>query len=408
MKILHTSDWHLGRTLYGKKRYWEFKKFLNWLLQTIQKETIDTLLVAGDIFDTTTPSHQTQLLYYQFISNIAESSCRTVIFIGGNHDSPSLLNAPKTLLSHLNIFVIGSISDDMQDDVLVLNSPSGEPELIVCAVPYLRDRDIRQCNADESIDDKSDKFAQGIQTYYHQIVKIAEQKNQTFKQAVPIIAMGHLFTAGTTLTGEGVRDLYIGSLEHIKATAFPEAIDYLALGHLHIAQKVANCDHKRYSGSPIPMGFGEANQQKIIIKINIENHQLSIDELNVPCFQKLAIIKGDFDAIVDQIKKLIQTNDVIWLEVIYQSQQIMADLTEQLNTLTEQSNIEILRIKIAFSNSTPHSTELTEQLLDTLNETDVFQHCLDYHQIPDNQQISLNKTFNEVLKLLQEEDSRAV
>ena len=111
MKTLHTSDWHLGRSLYGRKRYEEFSAFLDWLAQTIEDEKVDALLVAGDVFDTCTPSNRAQELYYRFLCRVAASYCRHVVVIAGNHDSPSFLNAPKELLRVLNVYVLGSMTD---------------------------------------------------------------------------------------------------------------------------------------------------------------------------------------------------------------------------------------------------------------------------------------------------------
>ena len=143
MRLLHTSDWHIGRTLYGRKRYAEFEAFLNWLAETIQQHEVDALLVAGDIFDTSAPSNRAQELYYRFLCRVAASNCRHVVVIAGNHDSPSFLNAPKELLRALDVHVIGSACENPADEVLVFADAQGAPELIVCAVPYLRDRDIR-------------------------------------------------------------------------------------------------------------------------------------------------------------------------------------------------------------------------------------------------------------------------
>ncbi|MCB1811372.1 MAG: exonuclease subunit SbcD, partial [Candidatus Competibacteraceae bacterium] len=120
MRILHTSDWHLGRTLYNRARYEEFEAFLNWLAEILEREQIDVLLVAGDIFDNTTPSHRAQALYYQFLHAIANSACRHVVVIAGNHDSPSLLDAPQALLRYLNVHVLGGASDNPADEVLSL------------------------------------------------------------------------------------------------------------------------------------------------------------------------------------------------------------------------------------------------------------------------------------------------
>src|SRR5690606_20113469 len=125
MRILHSSDWHLGRTLYGKKRYEEFESFLTWLAETIRQNEIDALLVAGDVFDTSAPSNRAQELYYRFLCRVAESSCRHVVIVAGNHDSPSLLNAPKDLLKALDVHVVGSATAAPEDEVLVLRNGQG-------------------------------------------------------------------------------------------------------------------------------------------------------------------------------------------------------------------------------------------------------------------------------------------
>ena len=158
MRILHTSDWHIGRTLCGRKRYDEFEMFLDWLIDTIQREQVDILLVAGDIFDTSSPSNRAQELYYRFLCRAAASSCRHVVIIAGNHDSPSFLNAPKELLRAINVHVVGAAAENREDEVFVLTQGDGTPELIVCAVPYLRDRDIRIAEAGESVEDKGKIF----------------------------------------------------------------------------------------------------------------------------------------------------------------------------------------------------------------------------------------------------------
>jgi len=147
MKILHTSDWHIGRALYGRKRYEELEAFLNWLVGLIEDENIDVLLVAGDVFDNSTPGNHAQELYYRFLCRMAASSNRHVVVTAGNHDSPSFLNAPRELLKFLNVHVVGCASDPPADELIVINVPDREPRLIVCAIPYLRDREIRTAEA---------------------------------------------------------------------------------------------------------------------------------------------------------------------------------------------------------------------------------------------------------------------
>ena len=162
LTILHTSDWHLGRSLYGRRRYDEFAAFLDWLLDTIEQQQVEVLLVAGDIFDTSAPSNRAQQLYYRFLCRVAAGNCcRHVVVIGGNHDSPSFLDAPQELLRALNVYVVGSAAEVLEDEVLTLKTSAGLPELLVCAVPYLRDRDIRVAQAGESLADKERNLTGG-------------------------------------------------------------------------------------------------------------------------------------------------------------------------------------------------------------------------------------------------------
>lgn len=143
LRILHTSDWHLGRSLYGKSRYNEFEAFLNWLAELIAQEHIDVLLISGDVFDTTTPSNKAQELYYFFLARIAKTGCRKVIVIAGNHDSPTFLDASKAILKALDVEVIGYAGSDPESEVIAVRDINNKVELVVCAVPYLRERDIR-------------------------------------------------------------------------------------------------------------------------------------------------------------------------------------------------------------------------------------------------------------------------
>lgn len=189
MRVLHTSDWHIGRTLYDRKRYEEFDTFLTWLAETIQPSEINALLVAGDVFDTSAPSNRAQELYYLFLCRVDASSCRNVVVVAGNHDSPSLLNAPKELLKALDIYVVGSSTESPEDEVLVLRNVQDTSELIVCAVRYLRDRDIRVVEAGESVEDKERKLIDAIRTHYAAVAALAEQK----REDILIVAMGHLF-----------------------------------------------------------------------------------------------------------------------------------------------------------------------------------------------------------------------
>jgi len=398
MKILHTSDWHLGRTLYGRKRYEEYEAFLDWLARAIRDNGIDVLVAAGDIFDTTAPSNRAQELYYRFLCRAASLGCRHVVVVSGNHDSPSFLDAPKELLKALEVHVTGSPSESPEDEVLVLRDGRGVPELIVCAVPHLRDRDIRTAEAGESIEDKERKLLDGIRDHYAAVAAFAEEKRRELGCAIPIVATGHLFAAGgRTVEGDGVRELYVGSLGRVNAKVFPSCIDYLALGHLHVPQKVNGSETVRYSGSPLPMGFGEAKQQKSVCVAEFGGEGVSVRLVPVPVFQQLEQIRGDWDRISGRIFELASQGSRAWLEVIYEGDEILGDLRDRLEEAVGNTAMEVLRVKNTRAVDRVLAQTMEEETLDDLDEDDVFQRCIEANQVPEEQRPELFAAYREVV-----------
>lgn len=407
MRLLHTSDWHIGKTIFGQKRYDEYESFLLWLSDTIQEKKIDVLLVAGDIFDTSTPSNRAQELYYKFLCRTASSPCRHVVITAGNHDSPTFLDAPRELLRTLNVHVTGSVSGDPHDEIITLKNKNGEVELIVCAIPYLRDRDIRTVENGETVEDKERKISEGISLHYKTVCSLAEQKRSQTGKDIPVVCMGHLFTAGgKTVNGDGVRELYIGNLAHITASIFPETIDYLALGHLHVPQTVGRRKNMRYSGSPLPVGFSETKHQKSVCMVEFSGKKPHVSLLNVPVFQHLETVTGDWNHIQSRILELAALNSNSWLEINYESNEIISDLRERLENIIDNTDIKILRIR----NRPVYDQVLSEiesESLDDLSVHDVFKRCLEINEIPPEQHDQLLSTYQETLNSLYEEDKQA-
>jgi len=410
MKILHTSDWHLGRTLYGKKRYTEFQSFLDWMLQTILQEKPDILLIAGDIFDTTTPSNKTQELYYQFLCNVSiNTNCRHIVIIGGNHDSPTLLNAPSTILKQLKIHIVGKMMEHIEDELLVLNDANDNIIALICAVPYLRDSDLRLVEDNESGKDKSQKLVDGIKEHYAKVCDLAIRKREQLGTSIPIVGLGHLFASGGK-AGDGVRELYIGTLAHFNAAEFPTGIDYLALGHLHIPQIVNKQEHIRYSGSPLAMGFGEVNQQKIILSIEFDKQYISqITSITIPKFQEFARISGNIEELIAQLATLITRQASIWVEASYTGNEIIADLHQQLQDTVNGSNVELIKVynrqlinQILVNDNQSAAIELND-----LTPSQVFDKCLQINEIPTEQQQVLKDCYQQIISELTEIDLRA-
>ncbi len=411
MKLLHTSDWHLGRMLYRQKRYEEFSLFLDWLLATITEQQIDILLISGDVFDTTTPSNMSQKLYYNFLSRLGGTCCHSTVIIGGNHDSPTFLNAPKALLEAFNVHVVGSKADTTEEEVLTLYHED-TPEAIICAVPYLRDRDIRSVEAGESLEDKNTKLAEGMRAHYEEVCALAVEKQGVLATmgypAIPIIAMGHLFAAGgKTVDGDGVRDLYVGSLNYVGSDMFPLSIDYLALGHLHVPQMVGGLSHMRYSGSPIPMGFGEAKQDKQVVLVELTGNDPLITPIIVPCFQSLVRISGSLEEIASTIEKLKGEGSTAWLEIEYTGSDASGNLREQIDELVQGSSLVVTIIKNKRSTDRVLNSIHAQETLEDLDTSEVFRRCLEIEEVPQEQRIELTASYEEIVRSLVEQDQRA-
>lgn len=410
MKILHTSDWHIGSTLYGRKRYDESERFLQWLVETIKNQSIEALLVAGDIFDTSTPSNTAQELYYRFLNEVSRTTCRHVIVTGGNHDSPSFLDAPKALLKAFNIYVVGSVAEREEAEVLVLNDADNNPEVIVCVIPFLRDRDVRQSSEGESYRDKENRLVEGIISHYQKVYEEACKERNELGKSLPIIGMGHLFIAGSSIykrSGEtnGERDLYVGSLGQVPADRLPP-FDYFALGHLHIPQKVAGSETIRYSGSPMAMNFDEIHQQKSVVIVDIHDQHVDIRTVPVPAFRQFEQIKGDWDSIEASLRRLEEESFAGWVEVIYEGQEAIGNLRERVYKLVENTSIEVLKIQNAMLFNAVMKQYEKEVELQDLNPADVFDQCLTDHGIPDDQKVVLKGLFSEVCRQISEADNQ--
>ena len=409
MKILHTSDWHIGRCLYGRKRIQEYEAFFDWLLACLRVERIEALLVAGDIFDTGTPSNQAQELYYRFLCRVAATGCRHVVVVAGNHDSPSLLNAPREVLRRLRVHVVGSVTEEVADELVVLDDAEGRPQVIVCAVPYLRDRDIRRAEAGESLEDKGRKLIEGIGEHYRLVAEAALAQAAALGGGLPIVGMGHLFASGgRTVEGDGVRELYVGNLGQVRAETFPDCLAYLALGHLHGAQRLRGqapspaaegqeARPGRYSGAPLPMSFAEAGQGKVVLVVKVDACQVTVEERAVPCCQRLVSVCGDWAEISARLSALAAEDCSIWLEVLYQGAEVLADLPGQVQALIRGTQLECLRVKDLRLAERTLSRSTPEETLDDLQVEEVFGRLLLAHQVPLEQQAELIALFEETV-----------
>ncbi|MDR2161505.1 MAG: exonuclease SbcCD subunit D C-terminal domain-containing protein [Desulfovibrio sp.] len=407
MKILHTSDWHLGHSLCGRRRHEEHEAFLRLLPAVLSAEGVDALLIAGDIFDGVSPGVRTQEIYYRFLCSVAGSGCRHVVIIAGNHDSPSFLTAPRDLLRNLHIHVFGAATGGPEEEVLTLRDARGAPECVVCAVPFLRDRDIRVAEPGESQADKEAKLLRGIRGRYARVAALAEEaRAASGNPALPVLGMGHLFAAGgISVEGDGVRDLYLGGLVRVEASAFPPAMDYVALGHLHKPQRVGGSDRIRYCGSPLPLSFGEAREEKSLCLVTFAGRQATARALPLPEFRRLESIRGDWTAIAGRLSALAAEGADAWLEILYEGEDLLPDLGQDLRKAVRNTGLEILRVRNARLMARVLGRDREEEGPDALDVDEVFERCLAAHGIPEDQRYELRRAHGEILADLRSEEA---
>jgi DNA repair protein SbcD/Mre11 len=228
MRFLQTGDWHLGHTLHDVPREREHARFLAWLLETVVAERCDALLMCGDVFETANPPATALLAWYDFLAALhRRMPALHVDVIGGNHDSAARLEATRPLLDPMQVHVVGALprSDDGALDlerlVVPLPGADGATAAWVAAVPFLRPADL------------------------------------------PVLPVSH---------GEPVLDpLILGGNQHaLPVDIFPDDVDYVALGHLHKAQRVAGREHVRYSGSPVPLAMAELDYRHTVIVVDVD------------------------------------------------------------------------------------------------------------------------------------------
>ena len=339
MRLLHTSDWHLGKRLFDKERYDVFEKFLAWLLSTIRQERVDTLIVAGDIFDTAVPTNKSLRLYYDFLSQLTSSECRHVVIVSGNHDSPTLLEAPKGILENFGVHVIGG-AESPEDEVIELKDKAGNLEGVVCAVPFLRERDILRLKDDSTLS-RAEEIQLAVENHYKSVVKAAIDRMGA--KRVPLIATGHLFTVGSP-KGEDVNELYIGATGAVPVNIFPSEIDYLALGHIHRAYSIGGDKTRNYCGAPIPLTFEEANLEKLVRLVDFEPDEIKVADIQVPKFDRSVSVQGSQTEISTKLKELSGQDEKILVEVIHTGKANAINLTGEVSEQTSGTKIEVLRV----------------------------------------------------------------
>jgi exonuclease SbcD len=334
-------------------------------------------------------------MYYSFLVKLKVSSCKSVIITGGNHDSPGTLNAPKHILEALSIKVVGKATENIEDEVFKIDI-NGE-KVIIGAVPYLRDGDIRRAVAGESFDELTDKYKTALINHYKSVE--AQSKLINISNA-PVIAMGHLFATGGSIS-DSEKNIYVGTLGHIGAEDFPTYFDYIALGHLHRPQIIGKNDKVRYSGSPNILSFSEINYDKKVLVLTIENNKVrEVKDVVIPRFREFYRITGTIAECMEAFPSIISNsyNLTPWVEIVLNENNTIN--TDDLKKFAENHSFEILKISLKNQRKTKGIEELLENTksIKELLPTEVFSLKCEEMGFDLKNNLAIWDAFNEVLQ----------
>ena len=405
MKILHTADWHLGHQLHGHDRRFEHDAFLDWLTDTLKAREIDALLVAGDLFDTANPPASAWQQLYRFLARLrAELPHLNMVLIGGNHDSPSKLDAPHELLRAFDLHLVGSISRDGDgkldtDRLLVpLQDKEGNIAAWCAAVPFLRSSDLRV----EQLAEGQDRLIEGVRQIYAEV--LAEGRARCGED-LPLIAMGHAYLAAGQLSELSERRVLGGNQHALPAELFAGA-DYTALGHLHLAQSPAEGVH--YSGSPLPLSLAEANYNHQVLEVTFAGGKLAgLERIPVPrAVEMIRLPQSPLNEALEAIEALTPPpcpqEAQPFLEVRLQLPKPEARIRERILAAIADKPVRLARISTQYQGSGEGLADGRERRrLDELSPTEVFRLCYQ-RQFEGEPEAQLVASFEEILEQVKE------
>lgn len=367
MRLLHTSDWHLGKRLFKLDRSPEHELFLNWIIQTLKDEKIDLLLIAGDIFDTPTPPHQSLEMFYDFLYRVSKETFTQTLIIAGNHDSGLLLEAPSKILSHHRVKVWGKLSINPEDHWIKIGA------IEICALPFFRSYELLP-NGEGDILEALKKYL---------------VKEKTGPQ---LLMLHHLAENFDEAGSEQVISLSgVNSIPKELLSTF----DYVALGHIHKPQMITSKIY--YSGSPIQMRFSESNKKSVQI-LNLEKDVIENQRKEIPIFRELISIKTDAASYKEDLEKLeMRTELTPMVEVQIKLNAPQIGLIDEIKSIVDKKKMELLSFMPLYPDNDKRNMRSTK--LFELSTEDIFKEFYST-KFPDSKEVpdDLFSDFRELLE----------
>lgn len=374
MKILHTADWHIGKVLHKHSLKEEQILFLQWLTQLIKEASVDILLISGDVFDQSNPSVKDRQLYYQFLKELIGTQTK-IIITGGNHDSIGVLNGPKEILQILDVHIVGGATEKLEDELIEIKDADGVVQLVVAAVPYLRDKDLRRLQTEAQYKDRTEAIREGIKHHYAAVADLCVEQYPD----IPVIAMGHLYARGVEIS-DSEREIQVGNAAAITSDIFSDVFQYVALGHIHKPQIINKNPFIRYSGSPVALSFSEKKDEKIVLMLEYSDGLIGQPQVyKVPKFRNLNRLSGTFQEIQEKISDFEQQAALpafLELEITEPKRdiQLISEVDEYVFQQSDNPLFKILKHRFVFEQNELNTKDLFVEgtYIEDLKLEDVF------------------------------------
>lgn len=323
MRILHTSDWHLGKSLEGFSRMDEQEAFLNDFIEIVKEENVDMVIIAGDIYDSANPPSRAEKMFYDTLKKLSSNGERITLVIAGNHDNPERLVAAGPLARDHGIIMLGTPKSVTDTGVYgrhrVVDSGEGFVEVeinneraVILTVPYPSEKRLN-----EVIYDAMDEEEEKVKSYSERIKVLFDSLSKKYRDDTINIAVSHLFAMGSEEAGSE-RNVQLGGSFIVDGGCLPVNAQYIALGHIHKPQLVPGTNRRaRYAGSPIHYSKKETNFNKKAFIVDVKaNEECSVKEIDLKVYKPIEIWKcNSIEEAIDMCEENKDKDCWVYLEI---------------------------------------------------------------------------------------------
>jgi exonuclease SbcD len=419
LRILHTSDWHLGKKLFKKERMPEQVLFLQWLLLTIEERKPQVLVIAGDVFDTPIPTTESLSVFFQFLKDLEKlsefnnGSLKKVLVLAGNHDSAKLLESPRPFLDKSFCKIVGQLEGPLSKEPKDIESWQEKFSVTIneedrvtqlCLLPFFRTREILNNPWIRETQEKEDHDEVLILTGLKFWIKNLIKKETTHK----ILIGHHLY--GSFMASGSEQGVGLSGIDSIPLSLFTDW-HLLLLGHIHKNQILRKSPPAIYCGSPLPLRFSESNDKKVYFyEYSNTSDEFIPEAVDIPCYRPLLRVLTDEsnfkEDILEELKKYPQSEKGLgcYLELTIKQNLPNKDILDNVRLFLKDLPIDLINFYAQIKNDIKEISKVNLQAINQKSTQELFSLFLEEHELTPPQKMTLKNSFSSLLQEQSEEN----